>query len=221
MLHHVPPHEQVVELVGAADLDVGLDRDGVVALGERVEELRDRDRVALRETLGEIVALEQPGDRPGARQPDELRVVELPQPFAVEADLGAVTVEDAEGLLGEELGVAVEHFVRQDPALLRAAGRIADPRRVVADDQDGDVARVLEGAQPAQDDREAEVDVRAGRVDPELDAQGAAERELALQLALREDVDGVGEEVQADDSRRPGRGPSLAARRGPSRRRTG
>ncbi len=76
--------------------------------------------------------------------------------------------------------------------------------------------RVLEGAQPAEDDGEAEVDVRAGRVDPELDAQGAAERELALQLALREDVDGVTEEFQgqAPKSRRPGRG--LARCRGAS-----
>jgi len=75
------------------------------------------------------------------------------------------------------------------------------------------VAGVLECAQPSQDDREAEVDVRAGRVDPELDAQGAAERELALQLALREDVDGVRQEVQADDSRRPSRGVARAVAR--------
>ena len=69
------------------------------------------------------------------------------------------------------------------------------------------MARVLECAQPAEDDGKAEVDVRAGWVDPELDAQGPAERQLALQLALGEDVDRVSEEFrgQADDSRRPGR----------------
>ena len=41
---YVAAGEQVVELVGAAQLDVGLDRDRVVGLHERVEELRDRDR---------------------------------------------------------------------------------------------------------------------------------------------------------------------------------
>ena len=37
----------------------------------------------------------------------------------------------------------------------------------------------------------ADVDVRRGDVDPELHAQRPAERELALELALREHVDGV------------------------------
>ena len=67
------------------------------------------------------------------------------------------------------------------------------------------MACVLERAQAAQHEREAEVDVGAGRIDPELGAQGTPERELALQLALRKDVDRVLEKVrvQADDSRRP------------------
>ena len=42
----VAAREQVVLLVGPSELDVGLDRDGVVGLHERVEELRDRDRLA-------------------------------------------------------------------------------------------------------------------------------------------------------------------------------
>ena len=46
VLHHLAAGEQVVELVGAAELDVGLDRDRVVRLHQRVEELRDRDRLA-------------------------------------------------------------------------------------------------------------------------------------------------------------------------------
>ena len=47
-LHDLAPGEQVVELVGAAELDVRLDRDRVVGLHERVEKLRDRDRLAAR-----------------------------------------------------------------------------------------------------------------------------------------------------------------------------
>ena len=50
-LHDGPPGEQVVELVGAAELDVRLDRDRVVGLHQRVEELRDRDRLARGEAL--------------------------------------------------------------------------------------------------------------------------------------------------------------------------
>ena len=43
--HDVPTHEEVVELVGPADLDVGSHRDRVVALRERVQELGYRDRL--------------------------------------------------------------------------------------------------------------------------------------------------------------------------------
>ena len=44
----VPAHEQVERLVPAAELDVRLDRDRVRPLEQRVEELHDRDRLALR-----------------------------------------------------------------------------------------------------------------------------------------------------------------------------
>ena len=62
-LHHVAAGEQVVELVGAAELDVRLDGDRVVGLHEGIEELRHRDRGLGREALLEVVALEQPRDR--------------------------------------------------------------------------------------------------------------------------------------------------------------
>ena len=50
---------------------------------------------------------------------------------------------------------------------------------------------VLEGPHPLERDRAADVDVRRGDVDPELHAQRPPERELALELALRQHVDGV------------------------------
>ncbi len=72
-LHHLAPGEQVVELVGAAELDVGLHGDGVVRLHERVEELRDRDRLPARVAPGEVVALEHLRDGHHPRQPDHVR----------------------------------------------------------------------------------------------------------------------------------------------------
>ena len=47
---------------------------------------------------------------------------------------------------------------------------------------------ILEGAQLTQHDGVAEMDIRGGRVDPELHAQRASERQLAVELAAREDV---------------------------------
>ena len=42
----VAAEQQVERLVGAAELDVGVDRDRVVALQQRVQRLEDRDRLA-------------------------------------------------------------------------------------------------------------------------------------------------------------------------------
>ena len=73
----VAAREQVVELVGAAELDVGLDRDRVVGLHQRVEELGDRDRPPRGEALREVVALEDLRDGRRARQAEDLGEVEL------------------------------------------------------------------------------------------------------------------------------------------------
>src|SRR5581483_2836854 len=187
-LEHVAAREQVVELVGAADLDVGVDRDRVVGLHRRVEEFGRRDRLLGGHPLREVVALEQARHGEDARQPDDLGERELREPLAVEAHLRPLPVEHAERLVREALRVRVELLVREHRALRRAAGRVADACRVVAHDQDDRVAGVLPRAQLVEHEREAEVDVRRGGIDAELDAQRPAERELSLELALRKHV---------------------------------
>ena len=122
------------------------------------------------------------------RQPHHLGERELAEPLAVEAHLGAIGVEDAEDLPGELLRVRVELLVREHRPLGRAARRVADPRGVVADDQHDDVAGVLPLAQPVEHDREAEMDVRRGRVDAELHAQRAPVLQLGLEPALGQNV---------------------------------
>ena len=98
-LHHRAPGEQVVELVGAAELDVRLDRDRVVRLHERVEQLGDRDRVPGGDPLREVVALEQLGHGQRPRQAHDVGEGELREPLAVEPHLGAVRVEDLHRLV--------------------------------------------------------------------------------------------------------------------------
>src|SRR6185437_4940957 len=68
---------------------------------------------------------------------------------------------------------------------------VAHPGRVVADDEDAGVALVLERAHALERDRLADVDVARRRVDAELHPQGPAERELALELSLRQHLHGV------------------------------
>ena len=130
-----------------------------------------------------------------ARQPDDVGEVEAAEPLAVEANLGLLGVDDREGLLDVGLGVGVDLLRRQDRPLCGAAGRVADPGRVVADDEDADVAGVLEGAHPLQRNPAADVEVGGRDVDAELDAQRTPELQLLLEPALGQDVDGVAGEI--------------------------
>ena len=90
-------------------------------------------------------------------------------------------VEHRERLLGERARVRVDLRAGQRRARRGAAARIADAGRVVADDQHDLVAEVLELPELLEHDRVAEMDVRRGRVDPELDPERALLRELALE----------------------------------------
>ncbi len=123
----------------------------------------------------------------------DVGVRELRQPLAVVPHLEelGIVAEDGLRLLEVELRVPVDLLVGEDRPLGRAARRVADARRVVADDEDGRVALVLEGAHSLKRDAATDVDVGRRDVDPELDAQRTPERELLLELSLREDVDGV------------------------------
>ena len=73
----------------------------------------------------------------------------------------------------------------------RAPARVTHAGGVVADDQHHGVAGVLELAQLLQHDGVPEVDVRGGRVEPELDPQRAAARQLLRERPAGQVVDGV------------------------------
>jgi len=80
-------------------------------------------------------------------------------------------IEHLAGLLEVRLGVGVDLGAGEHRAGLVHAGRVAHAGGVIADDHHGLVAEVLELAHLAQDDGMAEVDVRRGGVQAELDAQ--------------------------------------------------
>ena len=123
------------------------------------------------------------------------------EPLAVGADLGALGVEDAEGLLAVGRGVALDLLAAQHRPRGRAPRGVADAGGPVADDQHRQVPGVLELAQLAQHDRVAEVDVRRRRVDAELHAQRPAERELLREGVGRQAVDGAGGQARRRRSR--------------------
>ena len=188
----VAADEHVEELVAAADLDVGLEHDGVVALEERVEELDNRDRGVGFVALGEVIAREHLGHGHAAAELEGVEERHLAEPLAVAADLGLLGVEDLVGLLEVGLGVLLDLLLGEDRAGLGLTGGVADTGGVVADDEHGLVAELLELAELLEDDHVAEGQVRAGGVDAELHAQGLAGLEALEDLRLTDEFLGAG-----------------------------
>src|SRR5438876_982410 len=95
----------------AATDDAGemLLRVGIVRLHHRIEQLGDRDRLLRSEPFREVVALEDARDRRRPRQSKDLREVERAEPFAVEADFGALRVDDRGGGFEVAFCVRVDH----------------------------------------------------------------------------------------------------------------
>ena len=72
--------------------------------------------------------------------------------------------------------------MRQPLAFARLLARIADGGGVIADEEDDLVAKVLESAQLLQGDEVPDVQIGAGGVDAQVDAQRPAEPQLVAQL---------------------------------------
>src|SRR5262249_45817667 len=125
--------------------------------------------------------------------------------FAVAPNLEPARVQDRESLLLVGLGVAIDLLPREHGPRRGATARIADSGGVVADDQDDGVPEVLELAELPENHGVPEVDVGRGGVDPELDAQAPAERQLALELTGRKRVDRVARKPGSSVRRRQGR----------------
>ena len=92
-------------------------------------------------------------------------------------------VEHLHGLLDIGLGVGLDLLLGERRAGGVAAGRVADERGAVADDERHAVAEILELAQLAQGHRMAQMDIGGRRVDAELHVQ----RHAALELLQERD----------------------------------
>ena len=188
LLHELATRQQVEQLVGAAQLDIGFDDDRVVGLHERVEEFVQADGLAVGVALVEVVALEDAGHREVAGQLQQVLHVERKQPLGVVAQGGLLGVEDLERLVDVGLGVRLDLLGRELRTRGVATRRIADERGAVADDERHAVAEILELAQLAQRHGMAEMDIGSSGIDAQLDVERRAPLELLEQRALRHDL---------------------------------
>jgi hypothetical protein len=144
--------------------------------------------------LAEVLSLEDLRDGGGRRQREQLSHVHLRGPLRVPVDLGRLDVDHLPGLSEVRSGVRADVLVREHGAGLRLSRRIPDPRGEVSDDQDGDVTGVLELPQLPQDDGVSQGEVRATRIDAQLDAEGTTVSEPLLQPTRGNEVDAAARE---------------------------
>ncbi|MCY1538707.1 hypothetical protein D9M68_742600 [compost metagenome] len=168
----VPAHQQVELLVGAAQLQIALERHRVVALHQRVQELVHADRRAGLETVVEVVALHHARHGVLGRQLDHAHRAQRQAPFAVVADLGARRVQHQAGLLVVGLGVGLDLLGGEWRTCVVAARGVADQAGEVTNEKDHLMPQVLQLAHLVEHHRVADVNVGRRRVQPQLDAQG-------------------------------------------------
>ena len=95
--------------------------------------------------------------------------------------LRSILVEDRPELLEEAVSMREDLLSWKARPGVRSTRWIAHPGGEIADDQHRRVTGVLELPELAKDHRPSEGDRRCRRVEPELDPQGPAERELAFE----------------------------------------
>ena len=95
-----------------------------------------------------------------------------------------LVIEDLEDLLEIGLRVCFHLLAFERRASFGLAGGIADHGGEIADEENGGVALVLELLELAQHDGVAEVQIRRGGIDAEIDAQRFAGLRGLLELGL-------------------------------------
>jgi len=184
----VASDEVIEKLIVATEFDVGLDGDRVVALEHGVLKFGEADGDALFVAFGEVVPFEHAGDVDLAVEAKEIGAGKFCQPFSVAADFGFLGIEDFEDLVGVGFGVLLDGFGIEGWAGFGAPGGIADASGVISDDDDGEMASVLELADFGEDESVAKVEIGGGGVETEFNAKGATGGEFFGELLPGVDV---------------------------------
>ncbi len=105
--------ENVEQLVGASEFDIGLNHDGVPSLDDGVLDFVEAHGIAAIDAVSEILAMEHLLEGHATVEADDIDEGHFGKPVAVEDDLGFFTVENFEGLFTERFGVAEHLFAAE------------------------------------------------------------------------------------------------------------
>lgn len=119
----------------------------------------------------EIVSLENASNREVAQELEQLLHIEVENPLGVVAKRRLLGIENFERLIDIGLGICRDLLARKLGTRGIAARGVSDKSRAIADDQRNAMTEVLELSELAQRDGVAEMNVRGGRIDAELDIE--------------------------------------------------
>lgn len=169
--------EEIELLVVAAEFDIGLEGNRVIALGEGVEEFVNRDGGVIGVAFGEVVPLEDAGHGVVGAETDDVFELHAFEPAGVEVHFRLFGIEDFEDLRFVGFGVAIDVFAGERGAGEVATGRVADEAGHVADQEDDLMAEVLEVLHLPEQYGMAQMKIGGGGVEPSLHTQRAAQFE--------------------------------------------
>ena len=145
------------------------------------------DRRSGLDAVREVLALQHLLQRGLGQEAKDIRGGHRGEPFRVAADLDLLAVQNDVQLFEVRLCVLLDLVFREHRPRFRTPTRIADHRRVVADDHDHGVALVLKHPQRVEHHQVPHMKVRSGRIETQLHAQPVAALEAPAQVVL--DVD--------------------------------
>ncbi len=182
-LHQLTTGQQVKELLCTADLHIGLEHHGVVALHQAVKELVQPDGLAFRVSVGKIVAGQELLHRKMRRQPDYIRKGERSQPLVIVVNDRFLRIQHTAHLLDISLGIGPRLLWCLLLASAVSIAGIANQGRKTAHQKDHLVAQFLKLHQLAQWHRVPQVQVRRGRIHAQVDTQWPSLGQSLAELA--------------------------------------
>ena len=187
LLLQVTPYQQVKFLIGAAQFNVRTQRYRVIALHQRIEKLVDRDRLARRVALVEVVALQHPRYGIAGSQLHHPLRAHLGHPSGVELDAGEIRVEDFENLFFVGGGVLRNLLARQRrPGRVLAAG-VTDHAGEVSDQKDDVMTVLLELPHLINEHGVPNMQIRCRRIEACFDNELLLRLQPIAQTIVRQD----------------------------------